>query len=326
MKLPTALSAALLCTVSARAGDAFFSTDGATVTFVPRFESGQLWRLEVAAGKLTALPLGAELKSETPGGVARGAEGETLFTAGKSAWVLKPDGTPKRVCDLGTAIGAEGLFVGVKPGTPVTDWLFVSASGGGEDGRREFFARKPGTKSFDGVFCRRVRNAEAGCFADDGRLFFVSDGDVWEGEIAPDEDLANGVGVLTGARVAPLALLNTDSANAGSMFVRSLEAAGPWLYAGLAGRHMGCILRMPLPAQTLYDSKSKELPDPKTQIEAMRASLEKTELIVADTGGLSAFAACEVNGRPLVFYRGEGPELFLWNGSGAPKQIAEEPR
>jgi len=85
---------------------------------------------------------------------------------------------------------------------------------------------------------------------------------------------------------------------------------------------------VPIPAKPLYTEDAGEQPEPKQHLDAMRASLDKMELIVAESGDLSAFCACEVNGQALVFYRGERDEhglgLWLWNGSGEPKRLASE--
>lgn len=320
--------AALTSTVCA--GDAFFSAGGKTITFAPLIRTGVLWRLDVASGKLKALPLPADLKDASVTGLAVGAEGETLFNTEKAAWVMKDDGTVKRIADIGPATEPANLFVGTKPGTPLMDWLFVSATGKDDLTSRIFFARKPGTKAFSEVFCRRARMVDCGCFSSDGRFFFAEHGDVWEGGFAVEDDPGARAATLVGVRIAPLATLNTDGANAGSAFVRGLCPAGKWLYAGLGGRHFGSILRMAIPAKPLYTPNTDELPDGKAQLDAMRQSLEKTELLVAETGGLSAFCACEVDGQGRVFYRGESDEkgigLWLWDGSGEPKRLANEPK
>jgi len=164
------------------------------------------------------------------------------------------------------------------------------------------------------------------CFSADGRFFFSGGGDLWEGGFVPEDSPEMRLATLVGARIAPIALHNTDSANGGNMFIGGLSAAGKYLYAGMRGRHMGCILRVPIPDKPLYSEEAGDLPGPKAHLEAMRASLEKTELLVADMDGLMAFAACEVDGKPRVFYRGEGPGLWLWDATGAPKEIAKEPR
>ncbi len=320
------LFAVLLTAPAAEAGDAFFSADGKTVTFAPLFGSGKLWRLNVADGKLTELPLPPELKDASVNGLARGGQGEALFIAGPAAWVMKDDGTVKRITELGKVKEAQNLFVATKPGTPITDWLFLSGTDGSSGSSQEFFARKPGVKGFSDVFCRRVDNVDCGCFSDDGRFFFSGGGDLWEGGFALEEEPPMRVATLIGARFAPIATLNTDGANGGSMFIGGLSAAGKWIYAAMRGRHMGCILRVPIPDKPLYTDEATDLPEPKVHLEAMRASLGKTELLVTDTDGLTSFAACEVEGKPLVFYRGEGEALWLWDASGAPREIAKEPR
>ena len=326
MKITALLAAVLTC--SAVAGDSFFSADGSTVTFAPLHETGHLLRVTVASGEVSKLPLPPVLKDASVPGLARGGLGEALFIAGPAVWVMKDDGTVKKVCDTGTMESPEDLFVAVKPGTPVTDWMFLSGVSKVEGSTPDFYARKPGQKSFGGVFCRRIQNVRSGCFSDDGRLFFTGNGDVWEGGIQTEDEPDGRMGVLVGARIAPVALLTTDEGNSGSVWVGGLNAAGKWLYAGLTGRHEGSIVRLPIPAKTLYSEMGDEKYTLRSHLDTMRAALEKTEILVAETGGLTAFCACEVNGEARVFYRGEDDEgrgLFLWNGSGAPRRLANEP-
>ena len=316
---------------SVHANGAFFSADGKSVIFLPRFKSGILWQLDVASGKLKALALPKELKGALPTGIARGGEGETLLTAGKAAWVMKEDGTGKRLCDLGPAHEPSHLFAATAPGLPVTDWLFVTADDPADAGRQIFFARKPGAKAFGKVFCRRVENVRAGAFTQDGRLFFAADGDLWEGSFdQEDEDPAMPVATLVGARMAPVATLNTDSANGGGMFVDALAPAGKWIYVGLRGHHMGCILRVPVAEKPLYSDAEGTFPDPQKHLEAMSATLAKTEVLVENAGSMDGFAACEVEGQPTVFYRGdnddEGLALWLWTGQKPPRRLATEPQ
>ena len=331
MKLFAALLTILpLFAGTSRAGDSFFSADGKTVTFAPLRKTGHLLRLDVASGKLTELPLPAELKSETVSGVTRGAEGEALFLAKDAVWVLKEEGPAKRVVGLKPVKSAQNLFVSTKKDDPVFDWLFVTGSEKEETIGSVFYSRKPGSKEFSEIFCRRVNYADCGCFAADGRFFFAGNGDLWEGGFTVENDPDMRAATLVGARIAPVAMLNTDGSNAGSMIVGGLSAAGKWLYTGLRGRHMGCIIRVPVPAKTLYTDGMPDAPEPKAHLEAMRQALDKTEIIVPDTGGLTAFCAGEANGQPRVFYRGEGDEdgldLWIWSGAGAPKRVASEPK
>ena len=321
------LTVFLMFASAAPAGDSFFSADGKTVTFAPVMRTGHLLQVDTESGKLTELPLPAALKDASVSGIARGGEGETLFIANKSVWVLTADGTVKKVCDTGPVEMPENLFVSVKEGQPLKDWLFLSGTDK-EATASVFFARKPGQKTFSGVFCRRADNVNCGVFAEDGRFFYTSHGDIWEGGLVPEEDPQARLATLVGARIAPVGTFNTDSTNGGSRWVAGLCPAGKWLYAGLQGRHIGSILRVPIPAKSLYTEDAGEQPEPKPHLDAMRAALDKTELIVAETGGLSAFCATEVNGKALVFYRGERDEhglgLWLWNGSGEPKRLANE--
>ena len=323
--MKTLHGALLLAVSTAHAGDSFFSADGKTVTFAPLSKPGVICRVDVGNGKITEFPLPRELKEATVTGLARGGQGEALFLAGTAAWVMKDDGTVKRITDLGKASGAENLFVATKPGTPLTDWLFLSGTEGKESDSTVFFGRKPGTKSFGQVFCRRVDNVNCGCFADDGRFFFSGGGDLWEGSIEPEENTQFMIATLIGARIAPVAMHNTDSGNGGNMFVSGLSAAGKWIYAGMRGHHMGCILRVPIPAKPIYTGSDGDVPEPKPHLEAMRSALEKTEVLVTGMEGLTAFAACEVEGKPRVFYRSESTALWLWDASGAPREMAREP-
>ncbi len=314
-------------TTSALAGDSFFSADGSSVTFAPLHETGHLLRIAVADGTVTKLPLPPALKDTNVTGLARGGQGEALFIAGPAVWVMTDDGTVKKVCDTGTMESPENLFVAVKPGTPITDWMFLSGVPKGE-GAPVFFARKPGQKAFGDVFCRRIDNVNCGCFSDDGRFFFAGRGDVWEGGFQTEDEPDSRMAVLVGARIAPVALLTTDEGNSGSVWVGGLSAAGKWLYAGLTGRHEGAVVRIPIPDKTLYSEMAAEGYTLKGHLDTMRAALDKTEVIVAETGGLTAFCAAEVNGQGHVFYRtedDEGHSLYLWNGSGVPKRLGSEP-
>ena len=329
--LPILAFAPLLYPSPAPANDAFFSADGKTVTFLPRFKTGIIWRLDVEAGKLQAVPLPRDLKGAAPAGLARGGEGETLLTAGNGAWVLKEDGTAKRLCDLGPAKDPATLFTATTAGSPVADWLFVSASDSSDSGRQIFYARKPGTKAFQQVFCRRVGNVRAGAFTGDGRLFFAADGDLWEGSIYPeDNDPTLPVATLIGARMAPVGTLNTDSANGGGMYTDTLAPAGKWIYVGLRGHHMGCVLRVPIAEKALYSDAEGEFPEPRAHLSAMSATLAKTEILTENAGSMDAFAACGVEGKPMVFYRGDSDEdglpLWLWTEGAKPRRLALEPQ
>lgn len=336
-RLPVLLVSVCLALQASTANEAFFSKDGGTVTagLGGRGRSG-LVQVDIATGKITQAPLPAELKDESIDSVAAGSDGETLFLAKDGVWVWTPGAaTPvKHVCATAPVVNAMDLFVATVPGTPLTDCLFVSGNESADaTSPGSFYGRKPGGKHpFLSIFCRRVSDATAGVFGSDGRLFFISHGDVWEGGIQPDDDSGmDRLGTLVGARIAPLGILNTDEANGGSLWVEHVAPAGKWLYAQLRGHHMAAVMRFPLPDKPLYVPASQDSPSIKDQIDAMSHSLNKTETIADDMEFAAGFCATEVGGKPRVFYIGDaeenkGPALMLWEGAGKPRIIGHLPQ
>jgi hypothetical protein len=318
------------------AGEAFFSRDGGTVTMGAGEASAGLVQVDIATGRITEAPLPAELKDAFIESVAGGSEGEALFLANDAVWVWTPGAagpSVKRVCDTAPVDGATDLFVATVPGTPLTDCLFVT--GREKDDTTSMgtlYGRKPGGKAFSSIFCRRVSDATGGVFSSDGRLFFVSNGDLWEGGIQVEEDAEiDRLGTLVGARIAPLAILNTDEANGGGMWVNGVAPAGKWLYVKLAGRHMATILRIPMPAKPLYAPNQDDFPTLEAQVDAMIQSLSHVEIITDDLENAFGFCATEVDGIPRVFFcsrtgvEGKGPAMMLWEGTGEARVIGYFP-
>lgn len=316
----------------ASAGEAFFTPDGKTIitaVSTPSAITG-LAKIDVASGKATKIPLPADFTEIES--VARGAEGEILFLANDAVWVLKNGEAVRKVVSTTSVKHASDLFVGTKKGSPTEDWLFVSGAEDDKDTTRPtFFARKPGSKKFESVFCRRTEDALSGAFSADGRFFFASSADVWEGQISPDsEGSGGGVAVLVGARFAPLGYFNTDSANAGSMGVGTVCPAGKWIYCSMHGHHMGAIVRAPLLTKPLFAKDEGGFKSVKDNYTAMAQTLAKSEVIADDLEDIYGLCATEVNGKPLVFFYSRpdenGAPLMLWNGSGEPKVIGHLPR
>lgn len=314
-----------------QAAESFFSEDGSTIVMVTRRSPG-LVKVDVKSGKVTNAPLPKELKEEFIESVARGGEGEALFLAKEAVWVWKEDSTPpvKRVCALAPVVDATDLFVVTDEKSPLKDTLFVSGTDKeNADGRPVFYGRKPGAKAFTSVFCRRVDTARAGAFSESGRFFFASGGDVWEGGIAPEEDAGmERVGVLVGARIAPMGALNTDESNGGSMWVSQIVPVEDTLYLRMRGHHMGAILRMPMPARPLYTPDSEEQPGIQEQIDVMKQSLAKAEIIEDELEDAEAFCAIELADAHRLFYcsRDEkGLAMIVIHGDSKPKVIGYLP-
>lgn len=335
MRLPVVVASVSLACLSfigpAQAAEAFFSKDGSTVTMVTRRSPG-LVKVDIKSGKITKAPLPKELKEEYIESIARGSEDEALFLAKDAVWVWKENTTPpvKRVCATSPVVNASDLFVVTDEKSPLKDTLFVSGTDKEEpDGRPVFYGRKPGAKAFMSVFCRRVENAQAGALSSSGRLFFSSSGDLWEGGILPEEDAdIERLGVLVGARIAPMGILNTDEGNGGGLWVSQIVPVQDTLYLRMHGRHMGAILRIPMPAKPLYTPDSEELPGIPEQLEAMKQSLAKAEIIEDDLEDAEAFCGIELAGSHRLFYctlNENGLAMIVIHGGAKPKVIGYVP-
>ena len=227
---------------SIRAGDAFFSADGRTVTYVPTFDTGCLKRINLETKTVERIAVTLP-KDEGIVALAGGADGEALFTTEKAAWVHDAKGT-RKLCDLGAIENSTSLIVAPSKGEHFADYLFVTGSEKDDPNRHLFFYRKPGQKTFKSTFCRRVQTIYTGAFTADGRFFFDGDGDLWEGGFEPEDEQAEMPPVLNGVRIAPLGLFNTDSANGGSLYVNRILPAGKSIFVVLRGHHMGQLLRV----------------------------------------------------------------------------------
>lgn len=335
LRLPVVVaSVSLACVFSAcqlPAAEAFFSKDGSTVTMVTRRSPG-LVKVDIKSGKITKAPLPKELKEEYIESVARGGEDEALFLAKDAVWMWKADATPpvKRVCATAPVVAASDLFVVTDAKFPLKDTLFVSGTDKDDaSGRAVFYGRKPGAKAFMSVFCRRVENAQAGAFSSSGRLFFSSSGDLWEGGILPEEDAdIERLGVLVGARIAPMGILNTDEGNGGGLWVSQIVPIEDTLYLRMRGRHMGAILRIPMPAKPLYTPDSEEQPGIQEQLDAMKQSLAKAEIIEDELEDAEAFCGIELADSHRLFYcsRDEnGLAMIVIHGDAKPKVIGHVP-
>lgn len=314
------------------AAEAFFSKDGSTVTMTLSPRSPGLIQVNVKNGKITHAPLPKELKEEFIESVARGGEDEALFLAKDAVWVWKTDATPpvKRVCATAPVVGATDLFVVNDEKSPLKDSLFISGmTQDNPDDGLAFFGRKAGAKTFMPVFCRRVNSAYAGAFASDGRFFFAANGDVWEGGILPDEDATmERLGVLVGARIAPMGILNTDEGNSGSMTVAQVEPLEDAIYVRLNGNHLAALMRIPMPAKLLYGPDSDDQPSLEDQIAVMKQSLVKAEIIEDELEDIQAFCATETEDAHVLFYCGrdeKGVAMFLVKGDKEPKVIGYLP-
>lgn len=338
LRLPAVLAgvslACMFFTSRSPAAEAFFSADGSTVTMTLSPRSAGLIQVDVESGAITKAPLPKELKEEFIESIARGGEDEALFLAKDAVWVWKDDASPpvKRVCATAPVVSAAmDLTVVTAADTDLADSLFVSGIQQDNPDQQVLFGRKAGAKTFLPVFCRRVDGVQSGVFSEEGRFFFVSGGDVWEGGIQLDEDASMGrLGTLVAARIAPLGILNTDESNGGSLWVGQIAPVGKWLYLRLRGHHMGAIARIPVPAKPLYSPESDEQPTLQAQINAMKQSLAKVEIINDELEDAQAFCATELEGGEVrLFYCSrvddKGVAMLVIDGDAEPEIIGYLP-
>ncbi len=317
------------------AAEAFFSEDGSTVTTIVNLHSALtgIVQIDIATGKATQLKLTGPAAEADVECVAQGAEGELLFLSGETIWLYQEDAAPKKVTSTLPVKECTDLFVDTREGSPTEGWMFISGILE-ENGNVSptIHARKPGGKKFVPIFCRRVDDARAGVFSEDGRLYFTSSGDLWEGAITPESDVEERLGVLLGARVAPLAFLNTDDANGGGMWVGGVAPVGEWVYAHLRGHHMGSIVRTPILEKPLFTEEQPGFPSLKDSFDTNAKALADTEIIADNFEDIHGFCVTEQDdGTALVFFysfpdeENKGPALYLWKGEGEPEVIGHLP-
>jgi hypothetical protein len=324
MKVASTLGCFLAAIIStASAADAFFSSDGSVVTFIPLAGEGGVWQLNLATKDLKMLTLGEPLKSKTILSIARGGQDELLFLTPEGAWVHSEKGI-RPLAKLGTAVTPNDLCVAPPKLGAVADCLFVSAleKSAPDSGTVHFHYRKPGTKEFSSVFCRRVSHVSAG-------TFFAGEGDLGEGGFEMDDAGGGAPCVLNGVRIAPLAMMNTDAGNGGNMWVDQVEAAGKHIYVRLGGRHMGAIVRVPMPEVPATNEQSPAMGGLKDHHKFLQDVLGKTEVIVDTADEITATAAASNNGKARVFFRraaGDGKHgLWLWEeGAREPMPVGVE--
>jgi len=320
----------LSCAAMARAGDAFFSKDGQSVTFVSGEHDESVLNLNLTTRNIETVSLGTAIKGQSITSLASGEDGELLFLTEKGAWVNDANGT-RKLCGLGSA--AHGADLSVAPATAagVADWLFIAGDRAEKDrsAASTLHYRKPGEKEFRPVFCRRVNSVWAGAFTSDGRFFFAGESDLWEGAVDPDP-VGGGVATLNGVRIAPLALKNTDCTNGGNLWVAQVMPAGSSIYVRLRGTHMGILLRVPVNPVPALDDKSGASGSLIGHYAYLAKALSAVQIIEPEGKGITASAAAETNGRELLFYRsglgGVRYGLFIWDkASGKSEQVAMEP-
>lgn len=295
------------------ASEAAFSDDGATVWVIPVFETEFLWEIDTASWEARQRPIGLAAE-EGMQSLCVDEQGNLLIATDQAVWVLPPgEEEPERLVAFPKPAMVKGIscvthegpvpvgtvFLAVHPETPEEETLFLM---------------RPDRKALLPVFVRRLSDlTTVPHFSDSGRMIYGGNWDLWEGffEVWEDEGIDK-AGALGGSRFAPLALMNTDSANSGSMGVDGVAVLGEDAYAALGGRHMGALIRVPLPPENRYASNDGMHPELAESFAVMKSSLEEAE-IIEEVERIDALAVQpSPDGGSGLFYRIHGTEGFEW--------------
>ncbi|MGC4015680.1 MAG: hypothetical protein QM755_14330 [Luteolibacter sp.] len=253
-----AFALALLClTRPTIAGEATFSSDGKTLWASPFDEkSGNLLALRKGTAPIQ-LPLPKEIRDD--GGTrAIESDGGALLIAGEHflwSWEPgKPDGVSQKLAPLPDRLfptGVHRMQEGALKGTAFLTGAYYFDTQHPKpadfDEFRTFFGLRPGAKAFGEVFVRRVDTMTAAPAFSRDCLVFGGNGDIWTGSLTDmGEDENVRPYTLNGYRCAPVAFWNTNFINAGSLNVHEVAIAGDFVWAGLRGRHMAALMKVPL--------------------------------------------------------------------------------
>ena len=313
----------------AGASEATFSADGKTLWAIS-WEGGSLVAFNPekpgAAPKITKLPA-ALTGTDGPSQILADSKG-LLITAEGKLWhwdPAMPDSIPVALAPLPFGFNPTGLAVA--KGEALKGIIVLSGFHTFDsekphpqevDGSATLYGLKSGEKVFKPVFVRRVERVTACPYFAGERMIFGGDHDLWEGGIDMEEDMEERAGTLWGYRTAPLAMSNTDAANAGGMSLRQAVIANGTVWAALSGRHMGAIVSVPLAKKPA----GEEAPELSEAWKVQRESLAMTKVhrlpadegeeasdVVEATDGLCAWSG--ENGIWKIAFRSDHSKFWL---------------
>ncbi len=225
------------------AGDAAFSANGERVYCLEN-GSAHVEEIVLASGKRTMHDLSAGVpKDAVIRAIVRGGDGGLRLAIGAELRRWDPPVTQlETFCR--TPDGSEIEEVALEPNSNAL--LLVS--------RKSTWLKLPRREALVPVFERRQRVGDAPFFTESGELFFCADGDVWRGsiEVHDTEGAPGGTirGVLTAARLAPLAASETDEGTPSGEGAREVVVAGERMLvhvSRMGGSGWGDLVRLARP-------------------------------------------------------------------------------
>jgi hypothetical protein len=234
----------------AYAAPAAFSDDGNHVYLLgSALRHGSALDIDLTNSTATKLSLGvtAEVRAIT------NAPRALLFVTEKALYRLPlPSGEVRKICDA----PAGCLFHDVACNRPQHGILLLGRTKDGRDWPAYYLKEQSSTPA--PVVTRRVQALASACFDREGHLFFVSNGDVWEGSVEPPSELDDRWSVEAD-RFAPVALLETANTTPNSTGAHELAVAGHTIYTHMRrmdGSGWGEMISVRWPGEPKGDSGS----------------------------------------------------------------------
>jgi hypothetical protein len=323
------LSLCALC--QAQASQATFSADGKTIYLLPMSAGDKVHVIDVTTQKHQTIQPVKNLADDYYSGMARNPKGEILLATSKSLWSWNGQlGTAQKILNLPKNFIVNDISCILSKGITPTGTIFLHGIKKDED-RNSLYALLPGKQKVLEVFCRRNETNSAPQTNAAGRMFVASNYDLWECTLiqepveAANDELA---GSMEGSRIAPLAMMNTDSGNSGGMTVGDVVVAGEQIFSLLQGRHMGTILQTTAPKNPLYaNAESNGHPDLVAQYQLMQQSLAATKILF-EGGPCDALCVLEISPTEYhVFWRQDLENERAWillKSGGKPQSIGTE--
>lgn len=222
------------------AGTAAFLPDGGRIL---RVDDGGVLLLETPGGAVPAerlkLPEGF-----APEDASVAAAGDEVIVAGKAgAMAWRPGGPAERAWRL-LWTPPEGQSVADVAADPKSGLIVLVT--GAEDGESRWWAMPKGSGTAGKIYNRRAAGAAHPIFDAAGNLYFTRGGDVWKGSVEAG-DHEEVPFVLEGARIWPLASLETGPGNSASTGAHAILPLRDYLLVELSrmgGSGWGNIVRI----------------------------------------------------------------------------------
>ncbi|MEJ6644613.1 MAG: hypothetical protein QNL33_15290 [Akkermansiaceae bacterium] len=309
--------------------DAVFSADGKTIYIVPLFGTSpdKLQAVSLTVGEVTAIEI-----PEGPGPiskVARTKDGRILCMSSVAVHAWRPTtGEVERISEAGES--SQFLDMTYDPVSGVV--VFQRE----QSGRQPYWTQSWGARKVPERTSMKMLPANGiphgtelrgMAFDPEGSFFFGCDGDLWHGDFR-DVEYPSG-GELYSYRYAPLA--GRSSSGGGSvaqMGVKSIVAAGPWLYIHnyrMGGTGWGEVIRIAKPEVKAKPNGTRDYPSPEFgEIAAVYKRALESSTVLGKNDSSTPCLAASPDGSLVYFQAETQGEMAHWlvRNHGVPERLA----